>query len=287
MNVIVAASPLLPFAVAVAVALAWLVLVIRPMLERERAREGGSASARRRRAAKPVEAYIQMVGLVVVGLLWYFTGRSGLALAVLAIWSAVTLLMRMRRTAGARVTEETEALDAIASASRILRAGIPVSGMLSILAAESKGETGAAFRELERRESLGEELDSAVRRVLVASPVAPLRAFGLSLLVHLEAGGNLAESADRLSRMLIERGRVRRRARTLTSYGRSAATLLALMPFVIVLLMSVMIEGYADFVFKRPIGNLILSLAAVFVMVGVLAIQRISAVDDASRGAVA
>lgn len=283
----------LPQLVAATVAFVFVVLAALPRLRTaERGREvatpadpflaDAGAEAGKRRS---LDAYLQLMGLALAAVVWMVAERPGLAFAILALWTGAVLLARARRRNREAVEEEQVALDAIGSASRALRAGIPVSGMLAILAGESRGVAGRAFREIVRRESLGEELDSAVRRVLLASTNAPLRAFGLALLVHGGAGGNLADSADRLARSLVERGRVRRRSRTVTAYGRTAGLMLAVMPILVIALMSAMVDGYSEFVFDRPVGNLLVGMSAALVMVGVLAIQRISRIEDAIEGA--
>lgn len=284
----------LPWIVAAVVALLWCLFVLRPAIASDEAKRAASddapadpksmdpASA----AAKRRETLLQLVGLVVAGTVWFVAGRPGLAVAVIAPWTAVVLLMRRRREERERLDNEGSALDAISAASRALRAGIPVPGIFSILAAEARGVAGACFREIVRRESLGEDLDSAIRRVLIASPVTALRAFGLALLVHGSAGGNLADSTDRLARSLLERSRVRRRTRTITSYGRNAGMMLSVMPIIVLFVLSTAVEGYRDFVFNRPEGNMMLAISAGLVMIGILSMQRITRIERKTEGIV-
>ncbi|MFM7260571.1 MAG: type II secretion system F family protein [bacterium] len=284
----------LPWIVAAAVAMLWCMVVVR-------SRQGASGSTARvdgfgarsddaDRAtrtsanARRNETLVQMLGLAVAGMVWFGGGRPGLAVAILAPWTAVVLLARRQRQERERVAEEISALEAISAASRALRAGIPMSGILSMLATEGRGAAGRSFREIVRRESLGEDLGSALRRVLLVSPVAALRAFGLALLVHSDAGGNLADSTDRLARSLIERNRVRRRARTITSYGRAAGMLLSVMPVLVLALLCVAVEGYKEFVFERREGNLFVGISAILVMVGILSMQRIFRIERVTEG---
>jgi Flp pilus assembly protein TadB len=154
--------------------------------------------------------------------------------------------------------------------------------MLQMLANEGRGQTGQALREVIQRESMGETLASAIRRVLLASPLASLRAFGLALTVQLSAGGNLAQTTDRLAMSLVERGRVRRRARTILAYSRAAASILAIAPLVAVPLLSSMIDGYSTILLDRPEGNLMLAAAAIMLITGLLSIQRISRIETPS-----
>ena len=220
------------------------------------------------------------VGLVALRL----SDRPTLAVLVVVVWLGANALLRARRNNRLALQEETHAIEAIGAASRALRAGIPVGGMLEFLATESRGEAGRAFREIVHREGVGEELSSTLRRVLLVSPLPPLRAFGLTILSQLGSGGDIADTTDRLARALLERARMRRRARTIMAYTRSASVLLAVMPVIIMPLLCWMLEDYAHFMLQTPTGNLLLAISACLVVGGTLLMQRLSRLESSRAG---
>lgn len=220
-----------------------------------------------------------LVSLAATAMVGWLSERLGPTLAVLAISVGVNALLRSRRRLRRAEEEERHAVEAIASASRALRAGIPLSGMLRILADESRGETRNALREVMQREGMGEELAAAIRSVLLQSRLASLRAFGLALTIQLSAGGNLADTTDRLALSLVERVRVRRRARTIMAYGRTAANVLAIAPLVAIPLLASTVEGYTRTLLDRPEGNMVLAAAAIMLISGLVAIQRLSRIE--------
>jgi len=219
--------------------------------------------------------------------LWTLTDRPALASTLVVLWAGIIWLLRSRAQQRRRMEEESHAIDAIGAASRALRAGIPVNGMLEFLATESRGLAGKAFREVVQRESLGEDVPRVIRQVLLASPLTALRAFGLTLLSQLESGGDIADTADRLVRALIERRRMHRRARTIMAYTRAAATLLAVLPAVVVPLLCYLLDEYAQFMLRTPTGNLMLAACACLLVVGTTLIQRLSRLDTVRTGALA
>jgi tight adherence protein B len=232
------------------------------------------------RSALPLQGpTLGVIGIVIAGALWILANRFGLALGFLGVWYTALTILRARARSKHEVAEEGHALAAIHIASRALRAGIPVSGMIDILSKDARGQAGSAFREIKQREELGEEMTDSVQRVLVKSSQPALRAFGLVLLVQLTAGGNIAETADRLARSLVERGRIRRRARTILTYGRTAAIILAILPAVVVPILCVNLEGYAGFVFDRPAGNLLLAICTVLVAGGMSIVHRLTQIE--------
>ena len=220
-----------------------------------------------------------VIGLVLAGFIWVIAERPTLAIAAFVLCYGVSEMLRIRNQKLQQVLEEQYAIEAVGGASRSLRAGIPLSGMLQILAVETRGETQMAIRQIIQREAMGEELAIAIRRVLLQSPLSALRAFGLALIIQISAGGNLADTTDRLARSLVERTRVLRRSKAIVAYARAAAIVLAVLPPIVVALMCVMVEGYSEFLFDRTEGNTILGVAVVLVVIGLTYIQRFGRIE--------
>jgi tight adherence protein B len=263
----------------------WWLFAVRP----ERRRERGEAAETPNPTLGPTEspagrAILLVLGLAFASVFWIVGDRPLLAAAVFAVWNLAVVILRSRARARRAVEEERNAVEAIAGASRALRAGIPLGGMLEILAVESRGEAGRAFREIVRRESLGEDLAAAIRRVLLRSPLPALRAFGLAVIVQINAGGNLADTTERLARSLVERGRMRRRARTIVSYSRTAATVLSVLPLIAVPLMAWLVDDYLVLLLDRPVGNILLGISAVLLVAGIASIQRFGRIDGSQDG---
>jgi tight adherence protein B len=223
-----------------------------------------------------------VVGLALSAALWIGLDQPLLAAAALVLWTGGVRIMRTRRRRRAEGEELQNAIEAIGTAGRALRSGIPLAGVLRILVTESRGETQRAFREIESRGALGEDLASSIESVLLHSPVPALRAFGLALIQQVAAGGNLAEVTDRLARSLVERARIRRRMRTILAYGRAAAVALAVTPLLVVPMLCQMLEGYAALLFQSPTGHVLLIVAASMLVAGAASIQRFTGVDQVS-----
>lgn len=280
------ASSLVVPALAAAVALlAWSVVMLwssSPKTPGTGSKRSRTARSAQRRSLLPLA-----IGLAIAGALWIGLDQPLLAAGFLVVWTGATRLLRSR---GEREVEGRElqfAVEAIATAGRALRSGIPMTGVLRILADETRGQTQAAFQEVVARESLGEDLASSIRAVLLPSPIPSLRAFGLALIQQISAGGNLSEVTDRLARSLVERERIRRRIRTILAYGRAAAIVLAITPLIAVPLLCNLVDGYSALLFESPRGQALLFIAALMLVVGGISIQRLTVVDRhaAQRGA--
>jgi len=268
---------LVPFLTAVIVLMAWIFFML-PALQR--------AKPATKEILEPIQIkktnvnFALIGGVVLAGITWQISRNPSLAFAVFVVWYGANVIVRSRNQQKQTQREEQYAIEAIGGASRSLRAGIPMSGMLHILAVESRGETQAAFRQIVQRESMGEELVVAVRRVLLQSPMASLRAFGLALMIQVAAGGNLADTTDRLARSLIDLDRVRRRAKTIVAYSRAAASVFVLLPMIVVPLMCALIEGYREFLLDGKSGNAILGFSIILLVLGLVMIQRLSRIES-------
>lgn len=296
-----ALSPTLwaPVLAAAVVGAAWYFLAIGPERRRQQLQAPpgddsapstpNAPTARHRSLARSVQSRTILLlrnprvrpylGFIGAGLIWIVGGRSGPAIAFLALWYGARALLRIRKRNRRTIEDERCALHAVGTASRALRAGIPIAGMLQILATEGQGVAGTAFQEIVQREKLGEELPTSVRCVLLNSPLPALRAFGLALLVQFEAGGNIADTTERLAGALVGRGRVRRRAKTVLAYGRSAATLVAMGPLLVIPVMAAISDGYVDFIVNRPAGNLLLAVSATMLAIGLVSVHRICRIE--------
>lgn len=279
------AVPALSGAIAFAL---WYLALVRPTQRAEQAR---AAAQRDEPVPEPprvrhwVESRAMNYAGIAAGLsVWMLGGSDGLAFAALALVVGTVSTARSRIRARRAEHEERDVLDAIGIAATGLRAGIPLSGVMQLLASEARGEPGRAFREVARREAMGQDFPGAVERVLATSRLVALRVFGLALIVHSSAGGNLSATADRIARSLIDRARMRRRTRTILAYGVFAANLLATAPVLGFLFLSIQLEEYSSLMLDEPIGHLLLGLAAALVVLGIVSVRRMSAFDRISDG---
>ncbi|MHC4245449.1 MAG: type II secretion system F family protein [Planctomycetota bacterium] len=292
---------LLPILVFGVVAVTWIAVVLvvdRRRKDRARLRErlGGdeleSGNEERRLLSKPPAppraSPWQVFGVPLIALVaaaaWWATGREFLGFAIFAVGYGAFTLVRRRRQQAREEAEERYALAAIETAGRVLKSGIPLPGMIDLLAKDAEGEAGGVFREIVKRGELGEDLSTSIERVLLRSGRPEIRAFGLAVMVQLEVGGNLADTTDRLVRALVDRGLIRRRSRTILAYGRLAGAILAVFPLMVIAAMSVLIDGYFDFLFDEPTGNLLLAIAAALIVVGMLSLERLARIEPRSSG---
>ena len=219
----------------------------------------------------------------VLALLW---SRSlVIAVAVLAVLAAVVIVFLRIRAARRRDLLERQCVECLRLASRSIRAGHPISGVMQLLAERVPAPTGDLFIQVVQREKMGESLGSALRTVLMAAENKELRAFGTAILVQMEVGGSLTQTIDRLCASIIERMALRKRGRALTADARLSAQLVLILPFICVIVFSTFSERYSSFIFGDPLGRLFLVGALMLLLGGILGVNRLSRIDRQYEGA--
>ncbi len=119
--------------------------------------------------------------------------------------------------------------------------------------------------------------EQALREMARRIDLLELKVLVLSLVVHTQTGGNLAELLENLAEVVRERFRLRSRVRTFTAEGRlQALALLALPPFMLVVL-HVLHPRYVRILFDHP---WLLAAAVFWQLLGGLWIWRIVRVEQ-------
>ena len=249
----------------------WLALALEPL--RRAGREGYAPSSAERRRLAALGA-----GAAVLGG-WFLAG-SALALALsvagpaLAGWAISSRRRRYRLAVERSLPEVATAIADSLSAGRSLRASLP---------AAATSLDGPPASELAR---LGAELDlgaattatvEAWRRRMRSERVD---AFAAALLSQRLAGGDLAGLLRRFAAGAAERDRVAEDARSATAQARFTGLLVVAMPSGGALFAELIQPGFVAKLLGSPPSALLLSLAAVFQLVGFVAIKRFSRVVE-------
>ena len=106
-------------------------------------------------------------------------------------------------------------------------------------------------------------------------PLPDLRFLVSAILIQKETGGDLIQILERTAALIEERLRIRGKVRTFTAQGRASAWVLTALPIVLLVLLSLIMPGYASTLFHDPAGQRMLLAGAVLLIVGGVTIRRI------------
>ncbi len=209
----------------------------------------------------------------VLGNWWIAPGLLGWApgLALGAIPYLFLLQKRKRRLR--RFSELLpEAIDLM---SRGLRAGQALSASVETIAQESDEPLRSEFRRAADEQSFGLPFREAMINLSRRVPVTDLQFLVTAILVQKETGGNLAQILDKASHVIRERVRVAGQMRIRTAQGRLTGWILCALPFVIFIALNFLNPGYGKALFQDPLGQRLVTYAAVMMVIGMLVIRKI------------
>jgi tight adherence protein B len=217
---------------------------------------------------------------VIAGLLAFWQTASGATALVVSTVAALTpyLLLQRRRHKRLQAFEE-QLSDALSVVARSLRAGMPFSEALHIVATEMPEPVGKEFGRVFSELNYGGDVKTALLGMLERMPTVAVMGVVTAVLIQRETGGNLAEVLDRISGLLRQRFRFQRSLRTLTAEGRGTAWVVAVMPFALAAVAEMLSPGWiTDFV-RDPTGRQLFIGAFVMMVVGILWLRRLVRID--------
>jgi tight adherence protein B len=178
--------------------------------------------------------------------------------------------LKSRRIAA--FTEELpNAVDAIV---RGVKAGLPASDCMRMLAAEAKEPLRSEFRAVLDQTMLGIPLGEAVMKLHERIPTPEANFFSIVMSIQAKSGGSLAETLGNLARVLRDRKKMKAKISAMSQEAKSSAAIIGALPFLVTGLVYMSAPEYIILLFNTHTGNMML-LACIFWMTcGVLVMRH-------------
>lgn len=219
-------------------------------------------------AAVPVGAQVAGLGLL-VGLLAAPVAAVGAAYGCYGFF--------IRRYRARFLAGLPDALDLMI---RAVRAGVPVVHAIITAGKELPDPVGREFRIMGDALRLGMDQQEVMEAASKRIGIADFRFFVVCLQLQRETGGPLADTLDNLAGIIRARREVGLKTRALTAQGRAASKIIAAVPVCVVLALKTMGAGYLDVLFDTARGQRLLALAIGMIVTGLVAINRMSKLED-------
>ncbi len=123
--------------------------------------------------------------------------------------------------------------DAIDVMVRGLKAGLPVSEAMKIIAAESGPPVGPEFMEVVDGQRIGISIDQGIERMVDRMPLSEVNFLAIVMGIQAKTGGNLSEALSNLSRVLRDRKKMKQKIRAVSQEAKSSAAIIGSLPFII------------------------------------------------------
>jgi tight adherence protein B len=225
-----------------------------------------------------------------VNMFWVFSAVTGLAFAIPPLvfgipWYVAVLggivgflgfprwflgFLRKRRQ-NIFLHEFADAIDVMV---RGLKAGLPVSDAMKVIAAESGPPVGPEFMEVVEGQRIGITIDQGIERMFERMPLSEVNFLGIVMAIQSKTGGNLSEALNNLSKVLRDRKKMKAKIRAVSQEAKSSAAIIGALPFVIMGALTVLNPEYLNPLFNTSTGNIMLVGCGTWMLTGVLVMRK-------------
>ena len=212
-----------------------------------------------------------VLGVVAVflGAPW-FIGLGGLFVGTLGLPRWFLGFLRRRR----QNTFLNDFADAIDVMVRGLKAGLPVSEAMKIIATETGPPVGPEFIEVVEGQRIGISIDQGIERMVERMPLTEVNFLAIVMAIQSKTGGNLSEALSNLSRVLRDRKKMKQKIRSVSQEAKSSAAIIGSLPFVIMGALTLLNPTYLNPLFNTQMGNMLLLGSGVWMLMGVLVMRK-------------
>jgi tight adherence protein B len=203
------------------------------------------------------------------GLPWYVAPAAGFA-GFLGLPRWVLGFLRTRRQ-NVFLNDFADAIDVMV---RGLKAGLPVTDAMKVIAAESGPPVGPEFTEVVEGQRIGITLDQGFERMYERMPLSEVNFLAIVMAIQSKTGGNLSEALNNLSKVLRDRKKMKAKIRAVSQEAKSSAAIIGALPFVIMLALTFLNPDYLDPLFFTQTGNIMLLGCGLWMGTGVLVMRK-------------
>jgi len=218
-----------------------------------------------------------VIGAGVVGGAAIFTFTDDLLLSGAGVVLGVTLpilvlyIVRWRRFRQMRAAMP-ETLDTVADA---IRSGRTLQHTFKMVAEETNTAFSDEFEHAAAQLELGHSPVSVLNRMVRRLPLAEFRIFATAVLVHRQAGGNLALLTERLANSARDREQFHGHLGAVTAGSRFSAIGLVFGSIIGIVVLGLIQPTYVGSFFTNPYGLPLLAIAGTLELIGILWVWRI------------
>ena len=165
--------------------------------------------------------------------------------------------------------------DALELIARALRSGHSLASGLNVVVEEMPEPIAKEFGLAYEEQNLGLPLDQALKNMLKRVPNMDLKFFVTAVAIQRQAGGDMAEILDKLSKLIRERYKILGQVKALTGEGRISGVVLMILPVATFLAIYYINPGYIEPLFEDPRGRTMIGVSLVLQVVGAVVIKKI------------
>ncbi|MBA8844651.1 type II secretion system F family protein [Brucella ciceri] len=167
--------------------------------------------------------------------------------------------------------EFPNALDVIVRATR---AGLPLNDGLRLIASEAVEPVKSEFKKVVEAQQIGLSIPEAVGKMPDSMPCPETNFFAIVIQIQAQAGGNLSEALNNLSKVLRDRKKMKAKVNALSMEAKASAVIIGALPFIVMVLVYLTSPLYMTLLFTSSTGHMLLGIAAVLMLTGIFIMKN-------------
>lgn len=164
--------------------------------------------------------------------------------------------------------------DALDAMTRLLKAGMPVTEAIKMVAREYTGPIGEEMNRIFDQQKIGIPLPEAVLNSAQRMPLPEMQMFATAVAIQTQTGSSLSEVLSNLAAVIRARFRLKRKVQALSSEAKASAMIIGALPCIVALGMYVVNRKYIEVLFYDPTGKLLLGGAIFWMFCGILVMRQ-------------
>lgn len=164
--------------------------------------------------------------------------------------------------------------DALESMMRLLKAGMPVSEAIKMVAREYTGPMGEEMERVYEQQKIGIPLPEAVLNASKRMPLTEMQMFATAIAIQTQTGSSLSEVLQNLASVIRSRFRLKRKVQALSSEAKASAMIIGALPVLVATGLYFVNPDYIMLLFTEQTGKFMLGAAIGWMAVGVLVMRQ-------------
>lgn len=164
--------------------------------------------------------------------------------------------------------------DALESMMRLLKAGMPVSEAIKMVAREFTGPMGEEMERIFDQQKIGVPLPEAVLDASKRMPLTEMQMFATAIAIQTQTGSSLSEVLQNLANVIRARFRLKRKVQALSAEAKASAMIIGALPVLVATGLYFVNPDYIMLLFTEQTGKFLLGCAVGWMMLGVLVMRQ-------------
>lgn len=162
---------------------------------------------------------------------------------------------------------------------RGLKAGLPLSDAMRMIATEVGPPIGPEFMQVVDGQRIGITIEQGVERMFERIPLPEVSFLGIVISIQSKSGGNLAEALGNLSKVLRDRKKLKAKVRAMSQEAKSSAAIIGALPFLIIGALMLLSPDYLTPLLSTSTGHLVLMGCGAWMLLGILFMRKLISFD--------